>query len=77
MSHQVVSCVINGRQLKIETGEIARQANGAALVQYGDTVVFAAATASHDNQQGEDFFPLMVDYREKTYAAGKNARGVH
>lgn len=75
MSHQVVSCVINGRQLKIETGEIARQANGAALVQYGDTVVFAAATASHDTQAGEDFFPLTVDYREKTYAAGKMPGG--
>jgi polyribonucleotide nucleotidyltransferase len=65
-----VSCTINGRTLTIETGEIAKQANGAALVRYGDTIVLAAATASKEDRD-LDFFPLTVDYREKAYAAGK------
>jgi len=71
LSHNVVSCTINGRTLTIETGEIAKQANGAALVRYGDTVVLAAATASKEDRDTTDFFPLTIDYREKTYAAGK------
>ncbi len=71
MEHQVASCTINGRTLVIETGEIAKQANGAALVRYGDTIVLAAATASPDDRRDIDFFPLTVDYRERTYAAGK------
>ena len=71
MNHQTASCVINGRTLTIETGEIAKQANGSALVRYGDTVVLAAATAATDDRGDIDFFPLTVDYRERTYAAGK------
>ena len=71
MSHHVVSCTINGRTLTVETGEIAKQANGAALVRYGDTVVLAAATATQDDRDDVDFFPLTIDYRERTYAAGK------
>lgn len=71
MSHHVVSCEINGRTLTIETGEIAKQANGSAWVRYGDTVVLAAATADKDGREDIDFFPLMVDYRERTAAAGK------
>lgn len=71
MSHHVVSCIINGRTLTVETGEIAKQANGAALVRYGDTVVLAAATAAKDDRDDVDFFPLTIDYRERTYAAGK------
>jgi polyribonucleotide nucleotidyltransferase len=71
LSHNVVSCTINGRTLTIETGEIAKQANGAALVRYGDTIVLAAATASQEDREDTDFFPLTIDYREKTYAAGK------
>lgn len=55
----------------METGEIARQANGAAIVRYGDTMVFAAATAATEDKGEGDFFPLTVDYRERTYAAGK------
>lgn len=66
-----MSCTINGRTLTIDIGEIAKQANGAALVRYGDTVVLAAATASQEDRDDTDFFPLTVDYREKTYAAGK------
>lgn len=71
MDHQVVSCTLNGRQLVIETGEIAKQANGAAVVRYGETMVLAAACASPDDRGEVDFFPLTVDYRERTYAAGK------
>ena len=57
--------------LTIETGEIARQANGAALVRLDDTVVLVAAVAAKTAKAGQDFFPLTVDYQEKTYAAGK------
>lgn len=71
MNHQTASCVINGRTLTIETGEIAKQANGSALVKYGDTVVLAAVTAATEDRGEIDFFPLTVDYRERTYAAGK------
>ncbi|HEV8123977.1 MAG TPA: polyribonucleotide nucleotidyltransferase [Gemmatimonadales bacterium] len=59
-----------GRKLSIETGRLARQAAGSALVQYGDTVVLAAVTLS-TNVSNLPFFPLTVEYREKTYAAGK------
>src|SRR5580692_11036369 len=56
----------------IETGELAKQANGSALVRYGDeNVVLAAVTASEKPREGIDFFPLTVDYEEKMYAAGK------
>jgi polyribonucleotide nucleotidyltransferase len=61
---------IAGRKLIIETGRIARQANGAVMVRYGETEVFCAVTAS-DPRPDIDFFPLTVDYREKTSAAGK------
>ena len=71
MSSQTASCLINGRTLTIETGEIAKQANGSALARYGDTVVLAAATAATEDRRDLDFFPLTVDYRERTYAAGK------
>lgn len=57
--------------LTIETGEVARQADGAVLVSYGDTVVLVAATAKTEVKEGQDFFPLTVDYQEKTYAAGR------
>jgi polyribonucleotide nucleotidyltransferase len=71
LNYQTASCVINGRTLTIETGEIAKQANGSALVRYGDTVVLAAVTAATDDRGEMGFFPLTVDYRERTYAAGK------
>ena len=57
--------------VSLETGEIARQASGAVLVTIDDTVVLAAVTASKTAKAGQDFFPLTVDYIEKTYAAGK------
>ena len=58
-------------ELKIETGEIARQADGAVMVSYGDTVVLVTVVGNQSVKEGQDFFPLTVDYQEKTYAAGK------
>jgi len=58
-------------QVTLETGEIARQASGAVLVSIEDTVVLATVVASKSAKQGQDFFPLTIDYIEKTYAAGK------
>ena len=60
-----------GRKLRLETGRIARQADGAVLAQYGDTTVLATATAARSPKAGLDFFPLTINYQEKTYAAGK------
>ncbi|MGE4596611.1 MAG: polyribonucleotide nucleotidyltransferase [Methylophilaceae bacterium] len=57
--------------LTIETGEIGRQADGAVLVSYGDTVVLVTAVGNKNAKEGQDFFPLTVDYQEKNYAAGK------
>ena len=57
--------------LTLETGEISRQADAAVLVSYGDTVVLVAVTSKSEVKPGQDFFPLTVDYMEKTYAAGK------
>jgi len=59
------------QQVTLETGEIARQAHGAVLCSVDDTVVLAAVTASKSPKPGQSFFPLTVDYAEKTYAAGK------
>ncbi|HTJ26362.1 MAG TPA: polyribonucleotide nucleotidyltransferase [Candidatus Limnocylindria bacterium] len=67
-----VSLEIGGRTLVVETGELAKQANGSALVRYGDQiVVLCAVTASEKPREGVDFFPLTCDYEEKMYAAGK------
>ncbi|MEY8236147.1 polyribonucleotide nucleotidyltransferase [Lachnospiraceae bacterium 66-29] len=60
-----------GRTLKIDIGRIAAQANGAAFMHYGDTVVLCTATASDKPREGIDFFPLSVEYEEKLYAVGK------
>ena len=60
-----------GRPLSIETGRLAKQTSGAALVQYGETVVLVTAVAATSVREGVDFFPLTVDYQERTYAAGK------
>lgn len=65
------SLQLGAHTLTIETGEIARQADGAVMVSYGDTVVLVAATAKTEVKEGQDFFPLTVDYQEKTYAAGR------
>src|SRR5881296_713806 len=60
-----------GRPLIIETGKIAKQADGSVTVRYGDTVVLVTATAERKERPGMGFLPLTVDYRENTYAAGK------
>ncbi|MBI4514385.1 MAG: polyribonucleotide nucleotidyltransferase [Deltaproteobacteria bacterium] len=60
-----------GRPLTIESGRLAKQADGAALVQYGETCVLATAVATRSPREGIDFFPLTCDYQEKTFAAGK------
>jgi polyribonucleotide nucleotidyltransferase len=62
---------IAGKDLIIETGKLACQANGSVTVQYGGTVVLATATISDKTREGINFFPLMVDYEERLYAAGK------
>lgn len=61
---------IEGRPLIIETGKIAEQANGSVVVRMGDTMVLCAVTAALRPKEGRDFFPLTVEYRERTYAAG-------
>src|SRR6202158_4747358 len=60
-----------GKQLSIETGKLAKQAGGAAVVRFGENVVLAAATSNPEPRTGIDFFPLTVDYREYTYAGGR------
>ncbi len=62
---------IGGRTLSLETGEVAKQADGATLVRYGDTIVLVTACAEKEPAPNPNFFPLTVDYREHTYAAGK------
>jgi polyribonucleotide nucleotidyltransferase len=62
---------MEGRTLSIEAGRVARAADGAAWVRYGDTVVLVTAVASKQPREGIDFFPLTVDYQERAYAAGK------
>ncbi|MCG0238026.1 MAG: polyribonucleotide nucleotidyltransferase [Firmicutes bacterium] len=62
---------LGGRELILETGKLAKQANGAVRVQYGDTVVLVTATCSATPREGIDFFPLVVDYEERLYAVGK------
>lgn len=67
-----VSLTVGGRTMVIETGELAKQANGSAVVRYGDqNVVLCAVTASEKPREGIDFFPLTCDFEEKMYAAGK------
>ena len=70
MSH-TISLEINGRILSIELGKVAKQADGSALVRYGETIMFVSATSRREAKEDKDFLPLIVDYRENTYAAGK------
>src|SRR5574341_564557 len=62
---------IGGRTLTLETGRVAKQADGAVLVRYADSVVLASVVASKAAVEGQDFFPLTVDYRERAYAGGR------
>ena len=65
------SMELAGRTLTVDIGRVAKQANGAALMHYGDTTVLSTATASKEPREGIDFFPLSVEYEEKMYAVGK------
>ncbi len=69
--HEVAVELAGGKRLVFETGRMAKQASGAALVTTGETVVLSTAVASPDPREGVDFFPLTVDYREYTYAGGR------
>jgi polyribonucleotide nucleotidyltransferase len=66
-----VEVELGGRTLTLETGRIAKQADGAILVSYSDTVVLVTAVSDHSPREGADFFPLTVEYQEKAFAAGK------
>jgi polyribonucleotide nucleotidyltransferase len=71
MKQEVIVELAGGKQIKFETGRMAKQASGAALTTSGDNVVLATAVASPDPKEGIDFFPLTVEYREFTYAGGR------
>ena len=62
---------IAGREIIIETGKVAQQANGSVMVRCGETVLLVTATASKKPREGVDFLPLTIDYEEKLYAVGK------
>jgi len=66
-----VTVDLNGRQITLETGKLAKQANGSVIVRMGESVVLVTACANEEPKPGASFFPLTVDYREYTYAAGK------
>ena len=68
---QKVQVEFSGRTLSIETGKIAKQASGAVIVRSGDTIVLVTAVATKTAKEGQDFFPLTVNYQEKAYAGGK------
>ena len=68
MSHHTINLEINNRTLSIEINKVATQADGSALIRYGDTVMFVSATSKKDVKEPKPFLPLIVDYRENTYA---------
>jgi len=68
---KTVKAVIGGREIIVETGRFAKQADGAVTITCGGTVVLVTAVMSRQIREGIDYFPLMVDYREKTYASGR------
>src|SRR5471032_2095697 len=71
MSHHIVSSQIGSNQVTIETGKLAKLADGAVTVRSGDTIVFVSAVSATTIKEGQDWFPLTVDYREKAAAVGK------
>jgi len=71
MAQHTVELEFSGRTLTIETGKMAKQANGSVVVRSGDTMVLVTAVASKSAKEGQDFFPLTVNYQEKAYAGGK------
>src|SRR5581483_437990 len=62
---------LGGRELTLETGKVAKQADGSVIMRYGDTVILVAAVGDKKEREGQDFFPLTVEYREHNYAAGR------
>ncbi len=71
MSEYKISLEISNRNLSIEMGKVGKQADGSGLFRYGDTIMFVSATSKKDSNETKPFLPLIVDYRENTYAAGK------
>lgn len=71
MSNPKINIELGGRTLSIDINKVARQADGSALVRYGETVLFLSATSKKEVKEPKPFLPLIVDYRENTYAAGK------
>ena len=71
MKPNIVETEIRGTKFSISTGELAKQASGSVLVRHGDTVVLVAVVGDAEAIEEKDFFPLTVEYRERTYAAGK------
>lgn len=71
MSGETINLEINNRTLSIEISKIGRQADGSAYLRYGDTIMFVSATSKKEMREPKPFLPLIVDYRENTYAAGK------
>src|SRR5262250_90077 len=71
MKQEIIVNLSGGKQISFETGKLAKQAHGSAVVRLGDNVVIGTATASPEPREGIDFFPLTVDYREYTYAGGR------
>jgi polyribonucleotide nucleotidyltransferase len=70
-NEQCVEATVGNMQVKISTGKMAKQANGAVVVQSGDTIVLVTAVAAKEAKEGQDFFPLTVNYTEKAYAGGR------
>src|SRR2546427_3464250 len=75
MKQEISVELAGGKRLSFETGNLAKQAHGAAVVRMGDNVVLATGVSNADPREGIDFFPLTVDYREYTYAGGGVPRG--
>ena len=71
MTVHSVQADVSGRSLSIETGKVAKQANGAVVVRYGESIVLATCVAAKSAKESQDFFPLTVEYRERAYAGGR------
>ena len=71
MSKKIFTRELHGRTLTVQIGELAQQANGSVLVSYGQSVILATAVMTRNAKERCDYLPLMVDYEEKLYAAGK------
>src|SRR2546428_4018193 len=74
MTH-TVEIELNGQRMALETGKVAKQADGAVVVRYGGTMVLATCVAAKGAKDAQDFFPLTVEYRERAYAGGRVPRG--